>query len=121
MVPLPIAGLAVYFALIAAYSAASAWKIVQGRADGSLAWALACLAVSVVTMLGLSLMRPWARRTAVFGLMFMAMLALAAAASCIAGSRPGMALAMTLSTLIPAISIRYLQRPLVKTFFEAKA
>ena len=120
MVPLPIAGLAVLFALIAALSASEVWKILQGRVDGSPVWALAWLVISFVTMCGLSLMRPWARRAAIVGLIFMALWGLGVAALYIAARQPWMALAMTFSTLLPVGSIRYLRRPLVKALFEAK-
>lgn len=120
MIPLPIAGLAVLFALSIAVSASQVWKIFQGRIESPLAWVLAWLVISVVTMFGLSLMRDWARRAAIASLILVALWALGAAALYIAAGHPWMALSMTFSTLLPVVSIRYLRRPVVKALFEAK-
>jgi len=121
MIPWPIALLCVFYAVIATVSAASLW---QGLARPStlLAWPVAWLVLTTVVTVGLGLMKPWARRVAVW-----TSLALMVAALCAAWMAailtPPSARASLLGTGLASIQfvvIRYLTRPHVKAWFACQ-
>ena len=117
MIPWPIALIAVLFAIVAAVSAASVCKIASGAVHHPVLWPAAWLALSTAVICGLVLLRPWARRAAVLGLILMTLLGLAVASLLVLAGRPGAALAATVITAVFLVTIRYLRRPGVKAYF----
>ena len=119
MVPWPIAVLSLVYGVIAAASAATAWRISAGLIDRPIIWPVAWLSLSVAAMCGLALLKPWARTLAIVGLVLIALVALAVAGLFIVAARPWVALLVTLGAGIPLVMVRYLRRPTVKAFFVA--
>ncbi len=119
MLPWPIAVLSLVYGVIAAASAATAWRISAGLIDRPIIWPVAWLALSVAAMCGLALLKPWARTLAIIGLALIALVALAVAGLFILGARPWVALLVTLAAGVPLVMVRYLRRPTVKAFFVA--
>ncbi len=117
MVPWPIAVLSLVYGVIAAASAATAWRISAGLIDRPIIWPVAWLALSVAAMCGLALLKPWARTLAIVGLALIALVALAVAGLFIVAARPWVALLVTLGAGIPLVMVRYLRRPTVRAFF----
>lgn len=118
MIPWPIALLTLFYGLIAAASGAMVWKILAGSSRQPLLWALAWLAVSGGVMCGLPLLKPWARRLAIFGSVVLTALTLSVAALFIMASRPLAALVITLGAGLHVVTIRYLRRPAVRAWFN---
>jgi len=120
MIPWPIALLSLCYGLIAAASSVMVWKITAGSSQQPLLWALAWLAVSSGVMCGLPLLKPWARRLAIFGSVVLTALTLSVAAVFLIASRPVAALVITLGAGLHVVTIRYLQRPAVRAWFEGQ-
>ncbi len=118
MIPWPIALLALFYGAVAAASSAMAWRILLGVSRQSLLWATVWLAVSLGAMCGLPLLKPWGRKCAIFGSVVFIVLTLSIAALFVIGRRPWGALLATCATGLHVIVIRYLNRPMVKTWFE---
>jgi len=115
MVPWPIALLAGLYAAIGTSSTAS---LAKAGAPFSI-WPWVWSAASWTLVAGLVLMRPWARKLAIWVSIFM--LASSLAAAWIAAARtwePGWSLAATGVAGLQCLIIRYLTRPRVKTWFR---
>jgi hypothetical protein len=119
MVPWPIALLALFYAVVATVSAAALWRSVCGIDGASPLWPLLWLAVSAGATLGLPLLTSWGRRCAVWTSTALIVATLATAALLVGGGHPGAGLAVTCSTVLHALILRYLQQPSVKQWFRA--
>ena len=117
MIPIPIALLALFYAVIAAASGAAVWRVVTGTSTQSILWPAAWLALSLSAMFGLALLRPWSRSVAIIGFAALCAVTLGVAGLMVAGGRPGAGLMATLIVGFYVLAIRYLQRPSVKTYF----
>ena len=117
MVPIPIALLALFYAVIATASAVSLWKVVSGASHQSFLWPLGWLALSVSAMYGLALLKPWARTVAIISFVALTTVALGVAGLMVATGRPLGGLFSTVIVGFYVLSIRYLQRPSVKRYF----
>ncbi len=117
MVPWPIALLSLGYAVLMTVSLASVWQIVSGAVVRPLVWPLAWLLLSAAVMCGLPLLKPWARRLAIAGSLWLLVTALAIAGALVAQGRPGLGLAAALGSGVHVLIIRYLQRPAVKQYF----
>ena len=117
MVPWPIAVLTLFYGVIATLAAARVWKIVQGASRQSLPCAVGWLALSVVLMGGLPLLRPWARRLAIFGSVVWTVLTLAVAGVLVAARHPVAACGAAGGAALHLIVIRYLRSPAVHAYF----
>ena len=120
MVPWPIALLSVFYGLIATVSAATAWKIAAGGLTRPVVWPMAWLALSASLMVGLPLLKPWARRLAIVGSALLALVMLSLAGLLVMAGRPLSALAAALGAGVHVVTIRYLQRPLVRLWFAKR-
>jgi len=118
MVPWPIALLAMLYAVIATASAAAFWRIVSGTSHQSVVWPLGWLALSAAAMVGLALLRPWARRLAIVGLALITMTMLALAALLVMAGRPLGGLLATAAASVHVVIIYYLRRPAVRAMFQ---
>ena len=115
MVPWPIALLAIFYACIAS---SSALMLVQaGR--GISAWPAAWGALSALLVWGLVMMKPWARRLAVWSSAAMTLAALLNALMAVIPTPPNpkLALAATGIAGLQLVIIRYLTRPRVRSWF----
>ncbi len=119
MVPWPIALLTLFYGVIAAISAATAWKVTTGVLDRSLLWPVVWLAGSVGVMCGLPLLKPWARWLAVLGSWVFVLITLSIAGLLARASHPVAALGSTVGAAIHLMILRYLGRPAVKAYFQA--
>ena len=117
MVPWPVALLTLFYGVIAAASSATVWNILSGRAQASVAWPMAWLAMSGGAMCGLPLLKPWGRALAITVSILLTLVTMSIAGLLVAAHHPLAALAATGSSLMHVITIRYLQRPSVKAFF----
>lgn len=117
MIPVPVALLALFYAVIATMSGVSAWNVVTGASHQSIVWPLAWLALSASAMYGLALLRSWGRTVAIIGFVALAVVTLSFAALLVAGRQAGAALLTTFTAGLYVLGIRYLQHPLVKTYF----
>lgn len=120
MVPWPIALLTLYYGLVAATSAAMAWKALLGISHQPLIWPMAWLALSASAMCGLPLARAWGRRLAIWTSVLLIVATLAFSGILILAGRPGIGLLVTLSTAGHFMAIRYLQRPVVRNYFGVR-
>ena len=118
MVPWPIAILTLCYGAMAAASAATVWKIIAGLSPQAIAWPLAWLVWSSATTCGLPLLKPWARWAAILGSLVLMVSTLAVAGMLVLAHRPIAALMATLGAAVHVLVIRYLQRPVVRAFFE---
>jgi len=118
MVPLPIALLSLFYAVIATLSVAAVWRILNGASQQPLPWAVGWLIVSVGAVCGLPLLKSWARVLAIVGAVGLSLAFLAHAALLVAAGRPLLGLGATLTTSVPMIVIRYLRRPAVRALFR---
>ena len=117
MIPVPIAVLSIFYAVIAAMSGVSVWKVVTGASQQSVVWPLAWLALSSSAVYGLALLRSWGRVVAVVGFIALAVVTLSFAALLVAGRQAGAALLTTFTAGLYVLGIRYLQRPTMKAYF----
>jgi hypothetical protein len=121
MIPVPIALLALFYAVIAAAAGASVWRVVTGASTQSILWPAAWLALSLSAMFGLALLKPWSRSVAIIGFAALCAVTLGVAGLMVAGGRPGTGLVATLIVGFYVLAIRYLQRPSVKAYFMEHA
>ena len=119
MVPWPIGILTLFYGVIAAASAATAWKVVIGASQQPLSWPLLWLALSGGIVYGLPLLRAWARTLAIAGSALLMLSSLAVAGRIIMAGHPLAGLLATLGAGVHGIVIRYLTRPHVKAWFAA--
>ena len=117
MIPWPIALLTLYYAVIATLAGASAWQIVNGLSQRPLWSQVAWLVLCGGAMIGLPLLKSWGRRLAIIAAVALGLTTLAVAAGLVAMHRPGLGLVAAFTVAAPALVIRYLQRPTVKTWF----
>ncbi len=118
MVPWPIALLALFYGVIATLSAAMVWRTAHGEISLRFAWATLWLICSAGATGGLPLLRPWGRTLAIWTSALLMVATLAVAAVLVAAGRPGIGLAVTLSTACHYVMIRYLKRPAVRRWFD---
>jgi hypothetical protein len=118
MIPIPIALLALFYAVIATASGVSVWKVITGTSTQSILWPAAWLALSLGAMFGLALLKPWSRSVAIIGFAALCAVTLGVAGLMVAGGRPGTGLFATLIVGFYVLAIRYLQRPATKAYFE---
>jgi len=121
MVPWSIGAVAVFYGIVAACSAASAWNVITGASAQALVWPLLWVGVSGSAMLGLVLLKPWARTVAIWGFVGLIAMTVSFAGVLVAAGRPGLGLAMTLAAGVYVLAIRYLRRPIVKAWFAEAA
>lgn len=121
MVPWPIAALALWYGAMAAASAVNLWKALSGSSAQPVAWPLGWCALALSLMCGLPLLKPWARTLAVWGSAAMAAATLSFAGLLVAGGRPSWAVLAAAGAAVHVVVIRYLQRPVVKTYFAGHA
>ena len=117
MIPWPIALLTLFYGLLAAVSAATAWKIATGAISRPIIWPIAWFTLSAALMCGLPLLKSWARGGAVAGSAALAAVTLAYAGILTAAGHPWLALAGGFLAGTHFIIIRYLKRPAVKAYF----
>ena len=120
MMPWPIAIFAALYAAVGTSAAAMLWNLASGRpAAGhpSAGWLAFWTALSAALVIGLMLMKPWARRLAVWSSVLMMGAALVGAwmAATQAQARAGL-IATGVATM-QLVAIRYLTRPRVKAWF----
>jgi hypothetical protein len=118
MVPWPIALLTLFYGVLATISAAALWKSIAGQSVQHWIVPLFWLLMSGAAMCGLPLLKPWARRVAVFVSVLLVIVCISLASLFIVGRQPVVALAATLGAGVHLVVIRYLRRPLVKSAFE---
>jgi hypothetical protein len=119
MVPWPIALLSLFYGVIAAASAATAWKAVQGLSRQPVIWPLLWCAVAAGAMCGLALLRPWGRTLAVVGFTALCVVTLAVAGVLVTSAHPLAAIAAAVVAGLHIMAIRYLQRAKVKALFTS--
>lgn len=118
MLPWPIAWLALFYGAIAAVSGAALYKSLSGLSQQAAVWPGMWLGVSAGAAYGLMLLRPWARPLTIAASIALSLVTLGIAAALVATSHPAGALAATVGAGAQVLIIRYLGRPLVKTFFS---
>ena len=118
MVPWPVALLTLFYGFLAAVSAAAVWKIAHGTLVRPIIWPAAWLALSAALVCGLPLLKPWARSLAIAGSWALALITLAYAGLLAAAGRPWLGLLGALLAGMHIVIIRYLQRPMVKAYFN---
>ncbi|MDP3723442.1 MAG: hypothetical protein Q8R91_08105 [Candidatus Omnitrophota bacterium] len=119
MVPWPIALLTLFYGLIAALSAVMVWKVVAGMSERPLGWPLAWLVMSAGAMVGLPLLKPWARHLAIGTSLLLLGLTLAVAGALIVSGRPLGALLAACGAAVHVVVIRYVTQPRVKAWFAS--
>ena len=119
MVPWPIALLSLFYGVIATIAAASVWKVAVGMSHQHMLWPLTWLVLSSGAMCGLPLLKPWGRRLAIWTSALLLLVTLAIAGLCVRSGHPvgGLLAAFIAGTHV--LVIRYLQRPIVKAYFES--
>jgi hypothetical protein len=120
MVPWSIALLTMFYAALASASAAALWQATQGTSLArSLGWSGFWCILSAVLAVGLALLKPWARRLAIWSSVFMMVGALGVAGMAIAQANPEpvRSLIATAWASVQVVVIRYLSRPHVKAWF----
>ena len=121
MIPWPIAVLTMFYGVLAALSASSTWSIVTGASQRPLLVHLGWLALSGAATLGLPLLRPWGRQLAVWtSAALMAVLLVLSGLLVLEAREPLLGLATAVAAAFQMIPIRYLQRPMVKAWFQAR-
>ena len=117
MIPVPIALLALFYAVIATMSGVSVWNVVTGTSRQPIVWPLAWLALSASAMYGLALLKSWGRPVAIIGFVALAVVTLSFAGLLVAGRHAGEALLTTFTAGLYVLAIRYLQRSSIKAYF----
>ena len=116
MIPLPIALLSLFYALIATAAAAQSYKILTGMLDKPLIPQITWLILAAGAMVGLPLRRPWGRWMGIACAWWVVLTVLAIAAWLIVHQEPGFGLVAGLGTVVPLVAARYLTRPKVKAW-----
>ncbi|MBI4004284.1 MAG: hypothetical protein HY353_04610 [Candidatus Omnitrophica bacterium] len=117
MIPVPIALLALFYAVIAAASGAAVWRVVIGTSTQSILWPAGWLTLSLSAMFGLALLKPWSRSVAIIGFAALCAVTLGVAGLMVATQRPIGGLIAALFSGMYLLGIRYLQRPSTKAYF----
>lgn len=117
MLPWPIALLSAFYGVLTAFSGAALWRLAMAGHTDAVGWIGLTFVASVCAMTGLALMRPWARALAVIASMVMLGYALSFGAVCILTGQPGTAFGATIGAGVHLVVIRYLRRPVVKSWF----
>ena len=117
MVPRPVAALTCLFAAVATVSGTILWKIMTGALQQSTLWPAAWLLLSVAATVGLPLMRPWAWRVALIGLVWMVLATLGTAWMFVVSGRPLVGLAATFAAGTLLVVIRYFRRRAIRAWF----
>ena len=120
MVPWPIALLTLGYGVVAAVSSATVWKAVIGPHQPWPLWPSVWLAISAGAMIGLALLKPWGRMLAIVTSIALTLTTLAIAARCVSAGQPVAGLLAAFATSIHLLTIRYLQRPTIKRYFEVR-
>ncbi len=118
MLPWPIALLALFYGAIAAVSGVALYKSLNGLSQQAAVWPGIWLGASAGATYGLILLRPWARPLTIAASMALSLVTLGIAAALVATSHPLGGLAATLGAGVHVLIIRYLRRPMVRTFFS---
>jgi len=120
MVPWPIALLAGLYAVLATSSAAALWRIMQGQAHQSPLWPAVWCAVSTTLVIGLALLKPWARTLAIWSATFTLVGWLSAALLAVLRPTPAPLSSLTATGIAGGylLVLRYLTRPHVKAWFH---
>ena len=120
MVPWPIGLLAILYAVLATSSAATVWKAVSGVIGHPVWGAAFWCGISMALVVGLTLLRAWARVLAVWSSVLMVIGTLGGAALAIAQHHPDPARSLVMTVMASAhlLIIRYLTRPRVKAWFS---
>lgn len=118
MLPWPIALLALFYGAIATVSGAALYKSLNGLSQQAAVWPGIWLGVSAGAAYGLMLLRPWARPLTIAASIALSAFTLAIAAVLVMASHPLGGFAATIAAAAHVLIIRYLSRPLVKTFFS---
>jgi len=126
MVPWPIALLCAAYTMLATSSVATMWRALHQSSVGSAAlhqswwWPALWRGVSVILVMGLAWLKPWARRLAIWtsGLMMLGSLGVAGVAIVQTPPAPMRSLLATGMAGVQLLVIRYLTRPHVKHWFE---
>ena len=121
MVPWPIALLTLFYGVIAAASAVTAWRVVAGAINRPLIWPAGWLVLSASIMCGLPLLRPWARGLAVMMSALMVLVTLSMAGLFVMAGHPLGAVLATVGAGVHLVIIRYLRRPNVRAYFDGCA
>lgn len=119
MIPVPIALLTLFYGAMAALSAATVWKMFFDVTDRSMLLPLGWLALSASLMCGLPLLKPWARKLAVAASLLMMVFTLSLATLLVMRGQPSVAIIATCGAGVHGVVIRYLQRPMVKAYFQS--
>ncbi len=118
MVPWPVTIVIVAYAVLATVMGAELWRAASGGAAHLLMPLIWC-ALCGTLVIGLSLMRPWARRLAVWVSWFLLLATLGSALVAVlhVPPQPRAAIWGTMLAALQALAIRYLTRPHVKHWF----
>ncbi len=119
MIPWPIAFLSMGYALLATSSAAALWRAVQGEAHASLVWQGLGGVLSGILVVGLAMLKPWARKLAIGASVVMMLGALGVAVMAVLQTHPQplQGLMATGIAGLHLVVMRYLTRPHVKRWF----
>ena len=117
MIPWPVALLTLCYGIVAALSGATLWEILLKTLDRPLVWPAAWLVLSGAAMIGLPLLKSWARTTALIGLAWMILTMLVLAWGLAVGGHGMGGLLATIVAGVLLIPVRYLRRPHVKSWF----
>jgi len=120
MIPWPVAFLAIFYAVLATSSAAILWQAGHGQLQRSLLWPGLWCGLSTLLVLGLALLKPWARKLAIWTSIVMMLGSLGVAGSAIVQANPEPIRSLIATGIASAqlVVIRYLCRPAVKAWFQ---
>lgn len=118
MVPWPIAILVVCYGVVAAASGATMWRALIGVEESRVLWLGICCGLSSALVVGLALLKPWARSLAIASSWILILVSLAVAGRYVLATRPGAALLTTCVAGLHMVVIRYLRRVTVKNYFN---
>ena len=117
MIPWSIALLTLWYGIVAVCSAVTVWNMLAGVRPQSALWPLAWFTLSAGATIGLPLLKPWGRTCAIITSVLLILTTLAVAGLFVRAGKPGEGLLIALATAVPLLTIRYLQRPVVKAYF----
>ena len=119
MIPWPVALLCALFAVFASASAATMWQRASGQLHGSVVWSGVWCALSATLVVGLALLKPWARRLTIGASVLMMLCALGVAVTSVLQPKaePVRSVLATAVASVQLLIIRYVTRPHVKAWF----
>ena len=122
MIPWPIALLVIWYAAIATAAAAKLWQMGPALASQSGWWIGLWAGLSLVLVIGLAWLKPWARMAAIGGSLLMTVGAILGALRAVAQVPPSMSQSLTAMAVasVNLVVIRYLTRPHVKAWFGSR-